>query len=383
MMSHVALITTSYPDRNPGSEAAGSFVEDFAEVLSRHLNVTVLAPSLERGEEKRHANLTIRRFPVPRLPLSQLTSVNPFHWPLIVKTLYAGKKAMQTLADQSKLDHVFALWTLPSGYWARVVAKNHGVPYSVWALGSDIWTLGKIPVVRNVVRTVLRDAVVRFADGYQLMNDVEKISGLPCVFLPSARMLPANDKKLKAGPPYNLAYLGRWHVNKGTDLLCEALDMLAAEDWDRIREVRICGGGPLERKIKVAVEALQAKGRPVVLEGYLDKDEAVELLLWADYVLIPSRIESIPVVFSDAMKCCCPVVCMPVGDLPRLVKNYQVGVLAGHVSAAAFAEAVGNIVQHPPQLFKEGLKAVAKEYSMGKIVENFLKRVARESEYRV
>lgn len=374
MMKHVALITTSYPDRNPGSEAAGSFVEDFAEALSKHLRITVLAPSLFQGEEHRHPNLTVCRFAVPRLPLSLLTPGKPTHWPLIIKTLFAGQKAIQHLADQSKPDYVFALWTLPSGHWARSVKKSHGISYSVWALGSDIWTLGRIPVVRNVVRTVLRDATVRFADGYQLQKDVESIAGLPCEFLPSARTLPSNEKKLKGGPPYNLAYLGRWHPNKGTDLLCEALGTLAAEDWDKIQEVRICGGGPLESQIRKEVEALKANGRPVVLRGYLSKDEAVELLLWADYVLIPSRIESIPVIFSDALQCRCPVVCMPVGDLPRLVKNYQVGILADDVSVPIFAAAIREILHQPPQLFKNGMDICAREFSMAGIIENFLRK---------
>ena len=36
-MRHIALITTSYPEGVAGAEAAGSFVEDFATELSRHV----------------------------------------------------------------------------------------------------------------------------------------------------------------------------------------------------------------------------------------------------------------------------------------------------------------------------------------------------------
>jgi glycosyltransferase involved in cell wall biosynthesis len=374
MMKHIVLITTSYSDRNPGSEAAGSFVEDFAELLSRHLNVTVLAPSSVGGEEKRHINLTIRRFTVPRLPLSLFKPGNLAHWPLIIKTLYSGRQAIQRLADQSKLDYIFAFWTLPSGYWARVVEKSHGISYGVWALGSDIWTLGKIPLIRNVVRAVLFDSVVRFADGYQLKEDVERISSLPCDFLPSARILPSNNKILRDSPPYNLAYLGRWHVNKGTDLLCEALGMLTARDWDKIQEVRICGGGPLERQIKVAAVAMQAKGHPVVLQGYLNKDEAVKLLLWADYVLIPSRIESIPVVFSDAMQTKCPVIAMPVGDLPRLLKTYHVGVLAKESGASAYTAAIHAALEKPPIIFEQDLQRSAQTFDLTQTVRTFLEK---------
>jgi glycosyltransferase involved in cell wall biosynthesis len=293
---------------------------------------------------------------------------------LIIKTLCAGRQAIQRLADEARLDHILAFWTLPSGYWARLVGKSHGIPYSVWALGSDIWTLGKIPLIRNLVRTVLLDSVVRFADGYRLQKDVEKMSGLPCEFLPSARSLPSNDKKLKDGPPYNLAYLGRWHVNKGTDLLCEALGMLATEDWDKIREVRICGGGPQERQIKVASTALQTKGRPVVLQGYLNKDEAVELLLWADYVLIPSRMESIPVIFSDAMQARCPVIATPVGDLPRLLESYHVGVLANEPDARAIADAIRAASEKPLFLFDQDLRKAAQAFDIKQSVRSLLEK---------
>ncbi len=44
--------------------------------------------------------------------------------------------------------------------------------------------------------------------------------------------------------PYRLAFLGRWHPNKGTDLLLDALHQLRDEDWHRIEAVRIAGGAP-------------------------------------------------------------------------------------------------------------------------------------------
>ncbi|MPT43185.1 MAG: glycosyltransferase [Klebsiella sp.] len=70
----------------------------------------------------------------------------------------------------------------------------------------------------------------------------------------------------------------------------------------------------------------------------MSKPEAEAAIVHADCLLIPSRIESIPVVFSDAMKLGRPVVSMPVGDLPQLVGS-GVGILARQVSSQAFASA--------------------------------------------
>ena len=223
-MKHIAIITTSFPERNPGSEAAGSFVEDFAEALSKQVRVTVIAPGLSRRKDEYRPNLTIRRFSVPRLPLSLLNPVNPAHWPLITRTLCSGQNAVQRLVVELKIDHILALWVLPSGYWARSMWKRYGIPYSAWALGSDIWTLGKIPLVKEMLKIVLRDSFSCFADGYILKKDVEKLSGRSCEFLASARRLPiVGEKNLSISPPYKLAYLGRWHHNKGTDILLDSL----------------------------------------------------------------------------------------------------------------------------------------------------------------
>ena len=376
-MKHIVIITTSFPDRDPGSEAAGSFVEDFAEVLSKHVRVTVIAPGLSRRKNEHRTNhLTIHRFSVPRLPLSLLKPYNPAHWPLIIKTLNTGQREVQKLIDEKKIDYIMALWVLPSGYWARNIWKKHGIPYSVWALGSDIWNLGRIPLVKTLLRTVLRDSDVCFADGYILKKDVEKISGKPCEFLASTRRLPAvEEKSLSIAPPYKLAYLGRWHRNKGTDILLDSLHLLSDEDWAKIKEVRIFGGGPLEKIIKPGCSALKETGRPVFLGGYLDRTQAAKLLLWADYLLIPSRIESIPITFSDAMQCMCPVIAAPVGDLPQLIKKYGVGIIASALSSVAFSQAIQHALKSPPKEYEELTRIPSSEFDLNAIVLNFMKKL--------
>jgi len=58
----------------------------------------------------------------------------------------------------------------------------------------------------------------------------------------------------------------------------------------------------------------------------------------ADWVLIPSRIESIPLVFSDAMRVGRPVICSPVGDLPIVAQD--VGVVARAATPEAWRDAL-------------------------------------------
>lgn len=376
MTSHIALVTTSYPDGTPGSEAAGGFVKDFAQELATKARVTVIAAG-SFYEQSTSGNLTIRRFAVPRLPLSLLNPLRPTDWIAIFLTLRRGGKALESLVKEDRPDHVFALWALPSGYWAYSISKKYEIPFSIWALGSDIWSLGKLPVVRSMLRSVLKNASSCYADGYQLGLEVEKLSGKVCHFLPSTRRIGAiSPRQLSARPPYKLAFLGRWHPNKGIDLLLDSLSRLSNADWLKVAGIRIFGGGPLADTVKLRVEALKAEGRPLTLGGYLGKAEASALLCWADYLMLPSRIESIPVIFSDAVKLGTPIVSTPVGDLPRLYSIYKFGVLAGETTASAYCEAIKAALNHAPSEFLPNLDRARQDFDLSAITDTFLNRLA-------
>ncbi len=378
-MQHIVIITSSYPSTENGSEAAGSFVADFAKTLSKHSKVTVIAPSLTTSTEKPSPHLSIERFKVPCLPLSLLKFYKPKDCFTIFRILRQGNISLTQIVQQQTVDHIFALWVLPSGYWAKAMKVKYGIPYSTWALGSDIWSLGKIPIVKTLLKQVLKHSHRNFADGYLLQQSVKSLANCDCQFLPSTRCLNITTaKQLSPHPPYRLAFLGRWHPNKGIDLLMQSLQQLRPNDWQLIQEIKICGGGPLEATVKSTIAKLQSQQRPITLQGYLNKAQASQLFLWADYVLIPSRIESIPVVFSDAMKCLCPVVSMPVGDLPRLIQTYHVGILAQQVSATAFCQAIEQILNHTPQDFATGLNQATNDFSLEHIVPQFLSHIGTD-----
>lgn len=371
-MQHIALITTSYPESKPGTESAGSFVEDFATELARRVRVSVVAAASESSLATR-GDLSVRRFAVPRLPLSLLSPANPGDWVSIVASLRAGQRALDALAEDDPPDHILALWALPSGYWARRVAGRLGVGYSTWALGSDIWSLGRKPVVRRILATVLKDAEHRYADGLKLARDVESIAGRPCEFLASTRRLPPRDKEPRtpdAGA--RLAFLGRWHPNKGTDLMLDALGHLQDDDWQRIEAVRIFGGGPLEDMVRQSANSLEAQGRPVSVGGYLDKSSAADLIAWADYLMLPSRIESIPVIFSDAMQLQTPVIATPVGDLPGIFRDTTVGPIASAANAVAYAAAIHEALHRDPTDYAAGIEQAQKTFDLSNIVDRFV-----------
>lgn len=374
-MQHIGVITSSYPQNETGAEAAGSFVYDFINELSAHVKVTVFAPGNLSGLED-YGNFRVYRYCVPRLPLSNLKAGNPLHWLPIIQTLWSGYSVLNNALCCEKYDHLFALWAIPCGIWARQMKQKYGIHYSVWALGSDIWSMRDKPFTGKLLKKILLDARHCFADGYILKNDVTSISGRNCRFLPSARKLVCPETRNRnIEPPYNFAYLGRWHPNKGIDILLESLNYLDDSDWQSIKEIKIYGGGPLENEVSSGVDKFRHAGRPVYKGGYIGKTEAANLLLWADFLFIPSRIESIPVIFSDAIQCRVPVIAMPTGDLPALINDYKCGLLADEISSEAFARIIKEALKTPGSAFQEGLGKLAADFDINAIARNFINTI--------
>jgi glycosyltransferase involved in cell wall biosynthesis len=285
--------------------------------------------------------------------LSLLSPLNPRHWFAILAALCSLRRQALAAAADGRVAHVLALWILPSGWAARIVARTLGIRYSVWALGSDIWSLGRLPVVKGVLATIISEAEVAYADGLQLARDAEALSGRHFEFMPSCRALSGDrERPVADAAPYRFLFLGRWHPNKGTDLLFDALDQLDDDDWHRIAEIEVAGGGHLRPLVEQRVRRLTDAGRPLRLTGFLNRAEAERALARADRLLLPSRIESIPVVFSDALAYGIPVVSMPVGDLPGLLAGGG-GWLASRVDGDAFAQAIRSSLDPAPGILNQ------------------------------
>ncbi len=365
------LVSTSYPESGDGSEAAGAFVADVVSALAERMPVRVVAPGREESAPLERARAPIWRFAGTGQPLSLLSATRPRDWPAITSVLTSMRRQALCASQDGQVMHTLALWALPSGWVARGLHRTHAIPYSVWALGSDVWTLGRIPLVSSLLRRVISEASHRFADGLQLADDAHRLSGRPFEFLPSTRRaLVENPSLPSAVAPWRLLFLGRWHPNKGVDLLLDALLMLPDSTWGLIREVTIAGGGPLEADVRSGVERLRERGRPVILRGFLSSEEASAAIQDADWVVIPSRIESIPVILSDALKAWRPVIATAVGDMGRLVAGpTPCGVVAPVPSAEAIANAIQSAVQIGTKDFAEGVKRAAAPFDLARIAQ--------------
>jgi glycosyltransferase involved in cell wall biosynthesis len=258
--------------------------------------------------------------------------------------LALGTLAATRLVRRFKPDHVLCFWVFPPGLWAEAACRLSKTPYSVWALGSDIWVLGKVPGMPAVLSKLGRSASKRYADGLVLADDFAKICQRDVEFLPTSRVVtPPAGETVGAGGYY--LYLGRYHPNKGIDILIEALGKVRGELPSDFR-LRVHGFGPLEEAIKRRVRELQLENVVEIL-GPTPASEVETILRRARGLIIPSRIESVPLVLSDGLQMELPLLVTDVGDMGTLVRKYDAGVVC-RPEADDMAAALLRFLKEPP-----------------------------------
>ena len=214
-----------------------------------------------------------------------------------------------------------ALWALPSGIFARWINRWFGVPYVIWLLGSDVWKAPSYPFGRTLLRKVIEDSNGAYADGSELAAEAFRLSGKSIEFLPSIRRLPPPPAILPE--PVDVLFIGRYHENKAPDLLIEAFAGVHRCRPDA--KLRLHGQGTLRPHLERQVEQLGLQD-VVTVAGSLSAVEVAGALACAKVLVIPSRIESIPLILGDAMQAGVPVVATEVGDMGELVRRHKLGI---------------------------------------------------------
>jgi glycosyltransferase involved in cell wall biosynthesis len=307
--------------------------------------VVVLTPD-KAGPKERPTTHEVRWFEWSGAskPLVDFSLRSPADLRAVFSLLGAGRRALEDLIAERRIDHCLALWAVPSGYLAWRACRP-AVPYSVWALGSDIHTWARRPVIGTLVRRVLRDADRRFADGLALSADVRRISGRDCEFLPTTRQLPEPAQILKpAHEGLTFLFVGRLEAVKGADLLVEAMARVLARGINA--RLILCGTGSLEDALRLRVEQARASeeieflgSQPgAVISAYMSA---------CDCLVIPSRMESIPIVFSEALQAGIPVLMTDVGDLGELARRHDLTAPVPPGDAEALARALEAFALDP------------------------------------
>lgn len=376
---NIQIITSSYPafSGDPGG-TAGLFVEAFALELTAQGHKVVVQPVNRKEAYQPAPGIIIE--PVPweggDQVLAAMNFFSPKNWRTFFRFFSEGTRNTLEIHQKYKIDRTLCMWIVPSGVFGYRIRQQLKRDYDVWALGSDIWKIRKIPFFgKHWIRTIVTGARNVYADGLQLCDDVRTLTGRECRFLASTRALPEPDgttPTFKPDDAVHLIFVGRYHKNKGPDLLLEAVTFLTEETRRRVR-IHLFGLGDMEEALK---EYCLAKNLAdtVNINGPINARDLSNRLKQAEFLLIPSRIESIPVIFSDALQSGTPVVSMPAGDLPRFIKDFGCGILANDISAQAFANAIETAVQQKKAGFASSVQAAYQKFKISRSVRQWLSK---------
>ena len=373
----IAIVTSSFPAHS--ADFAGAFVPGFASALAeRGCQVVVLTPD-KAGPKETHPDFAVRWFgwAGSSRALVNFRLASPADLRLIASLLRSGERALARLIDEERIESCLALWAVPSGYLAwRACGRQ--VPYSVWALGSDIHTWARRPVVGRLVRTVLKGAANRFADGIELGSEVTRISGMDCMFLPTTRRLPKPAPLPQPlGSGMNFLFVGRLEPVKGADVMVDAMIRLAGSGLDA--RLTMCGPGAMEAELRAKVEAagMSDKVRFLpsqpgnVIAGYMSA---------CDCLVIPSRMESIPIVFSEALQAGIPMLVTDVGDMGQLARDHGLAdpvPAADPVALAAAMEGFARDHDLHVRSYRKARERLLAIFDLGATADRYLETVAQ------
>lgn len=147
-----------------------------------------------------------------------------------------------------------------------------------------------------------------------------------------------------------ILFVGRLEPLKGVDLLVEALARLKTPADRPQPQLWIVGGDERdepERQRLRAIAAAAGVAERVSMQDAVPHDLLPDLHRAANVCAMPSAYESFGLVAVEAMACGAPVVASPVGGLLTTIAHGRNGYLAAERSAAAFADALAQVLNAP------------------------------------
>jgi len=234
--------------------------------------------------------------------------------------------------------------------------NRHGDWWEYHEISGKEWYAGLIARQVTTVSGVLRDEVMH------LYNVPDwKIQVFPNGVVPEQFDVMLDQGEVKQGlgiHPYapTVLYIGRMAVQKGPDLLIDAIPRVKDKFWGI--EVIMAGDGGMRPWLQ---ERAYAMDLPVRFPGYITDAEYVRLLAAADLVVIPSRNEPFGIVLPEAWSAGNPVVACDVGGLHENIEDHRDGIRTD-VSAESIASGICEALENMDRSRQWGRNGRAKVY---------------------
>jgi glycosyltransferase involved in cell wall biosynthesis len=289
---------------------------------------------------------------------------------------FKGLRDASQIIKENRIDFTICAWALPSGLFGLYLKKRYGIPYIIWSLGSDIWSHSSSPISRRILHSVFNNSLNIYADGLSLAEEINKITKKKVSFLPTSRILPKIvSSNLTLNPNrIHFLFVGRYHINKGPDILVEAIHLLPPILQEK-SYFHFFGIGDMEVYLKSIIENNNLS-HCIRLNGPINNYKLSQYLELSDFIVIPSRIESIPVILSDALQKQCPIIATNVGDMGSLLTQYRIGYISQKADPKSLSEILSEAILNR-NVVKERMQELYKIFDPAINARNFLQDLER------
>jgi glycosyltransferase involved in cell wall biosynthesis len=175
----------------------------------------------------------------------------------------------------------------------------------------------------------------------------------------------------RAERDFLLSY-GRFDLfQKGLDTLLEGFAALAP-DFPGLR-LCVAGRGKDGERVLALARSLGLESRLDFREG-VSRDEVLSLFSGAHALLMPSRLEGLPMVAAEAMAAGLPVIAADVGAVDELLERGRAGVLIPPGDPAALATATADLLRDPArrEFLGSAARASAERFRWDRVADEHL-----------
>lgn len=153
-----------------------------------------------------------------------------------------------------------------------------------------------------------------------------------------------------------IATIGNMHSGKGYDIIADIVKHFS--DRENIRFV-IMGDGALKKSFDESLKE-DIDSKKVFSLGKVPHDKAMQILSECNVFVLPTRFETLGMVFAEAGQCGLPSVGTRVGAVGEIVKDNETGYLAAVNDTKKMIEYIETLIENPTLCKKMGYSAKAR-----------------------
>lgn len=149
-------------------------------------------------------------------------------------------------------------------------------------------------------------------------------------------------EQFRRGSGLIVGMVGRLAPNKGQEFLLRAAPGILAQFPETL--FLFAGDGPSRRELESLVQQLRI-GENVLFLG--KRRDMPDVYASMDIFALPSLEEGMPMVILEALAASKPVVATPVGDIPKLIRHEETGLLVNPQDVAGLRDAIMRLIAQP------------------------------------